>query len=220
MYFQDIIACQKTFLVIQSSRFPEFPDCCSGNFGYEYTAIGRSALSPQIRVASSEDLETLLRMDGSCTSEHVYQITQREDSDQIMITLIDVRLPRPMEVKYPRSARDILEALKKTDALLVAEEGKRSCGYVDLQIEPWQGIVWVKNLIVAARFRRQGVGSALLAAAEHWSRTRGMQALMIEAQSQNWPAIRFYKKNGFSFCGFNDRYYVDQIALFFTRPVN
>jgi len=135
------------------------------------------------------------------------------------VSLSSVRLPRTMDVNYPRSSRDILETWKKTDALIVAEGRGEICGFIDIQAEPWNDIAWVKNLIVASSHRRQGVGSALLASADHWTRNRGLQALMVEAQSQNWPAIRFYRKNGFAFCGFNDRYYANRIALFFTRRV-
>jgi ribosomal protein S18 acetylase RimI-like enzyme len=41
---------------------------------------------------------------------------------------------------------------------------------------------------------------------------------MLETQTKNHPAICFYRKHGFVFCGFNDRYYTNQdIALFFAQ---
>ena len=30
---------------------------------------------------------------------------------------------------------------------------------------------------------------------------------MVPLQTQNDPAIRFFQRHGFAFCGFNDRYY-------------
>lgn len=176
-------------------------------------------MSPVIRFATSEDLQACLHISGACETEHVWQLTQREQPDQIAIMLSDVRLPRPMRVEYPRSAEDILSVWKTADALLVAEERGAICGFADLHAETWHDLAWVKNLIVAEPFRRQGIGSALLAAAIRWAHSQRLQTLMVEAQSQNWPAICFYRKHGFAFCGFNDRYYVNQIALFFTRRV-
>ena len=43
---------------------------------------------------------------------------------------------------------------------------------------------------------------------------------MFETQTKNYPAICFYRKHRFVFCGFNDRYYTNQdIALFFAQSL-
>jgi ribosomal protein S18 acetylase RimI-like enzyme len=40
---------------------------------------------------------------------------------------------------------------------------------------------------------------------------------MAEATTKIYPALSFYQKLGFRFCGFSDHYYVNQdIALFFV----
>jgi ribosomal protein S18 acetylase RimI-like enzyme len=158
-------------------------------------------------------------MRGVCTTEHVWQIAQRDGEEQIAVTISDVRLPRPMVVEYPRTAQLIQEVWQSSDALLVAEEEGQICGFLDLRAEGWRRLASARNLIVAEPYRRRGVGSALLAAANRWTRGHDLEALMVEAQSQSWPAVRFYRKLGFAFCGFNERYYVNKIALFFTRRV-
>jgi len=175
-------------------------------------------LSVIVRPATNDDLAVCLRMSGACTTEHVWQLIQREEEEQIAVTLSDVRLPRPMPAEYPRTPQQIREVWKSSDAMLVAaEEDGTPCGFVDLCAEPWHGIVWAKNVIVDAPFRWRGIGSALIGAANRWTQERRLGALMVEAPSQNWPAICFFRKLGFTFCGFNDRYYSNQIALFFMR---
>ena len=66
--------------------------------------------------------------------------------------------------------------------------------------------------------RRQGVGRALMRHARTWARDHGLQTILVEATTKNYPALCFYQKLGFQFCGFNDHYYTNQdIALFFVQ---
>ena len=158
-------------------------------------------------------------MPGGCTTEHVWQITHREQTDQLTVLLNGVRLPRPMQIEYPRVPIDIVKMWQSIDELLVAEHAGRVCGFLDVKAEPGHDLVAVKNLIVAEEMRRRGIGTALIGGANQWAHDHGHRLLMVEAQSQNWPAISFYRKLGFTFSGYNDRYYTNQIALFFTRAV-
>jgi len=89
-----------------------------------------------------------------------------------------------------------------------------------MSVQSWHLTAWVDNLAVATAYRRQGIGTALLNKAGEWARQRGLRRLMLEIQTKNHPAICFCQKNGFAFCGFNDRYYTNQdIALFFARSI-
>ena len=46
---------------------------------------------------------------------------------------------------------------------------------------------------------------------------QGMAEMMVTVQSKNWPAISFLQRNGFRFCGYNERFYRNQdIALYFV----
>jgi len=176
-------------------------------------------VSARIRPATQEDLTPCLRLSGVCTSDRIWQIAEREEEDQFTITFTDVRLPRPMSVEYPRTPEEIMGVWKTSDALLVAEQNGIIGGFVDLRIEGGHNLAWVRNLIVAEPYRRLGLGSALLRAADRWAGAQKISSLLVEAQSQNGPAIAFYRAAGFTFCGFNERYYVNQVALFFARRV-
>ena len=55
-------------------------------------------------------------------------------------------------------------------------------------------------------------------AAADWLRRRNVNRVLLEMTTKNYPAIRFAQKLGFSFCGYNDRYYTNQdIAIFFAK---
>ncbi|HSN14830.1 MAG TPA: GNAT family N-acetyltransferase, partial [Anaeromyxobacteraceae bacterium] len=53
---------------------------------------------------------------------------------------------------------------------------------------------WLEDLVVAEEARRDGVGRALLLAAERWARSRGATRLQLLADEENVPALRFYRR--------------------------
>ena len=83
----------------------------------------------------------------------------------------------------------------------------------------------VSNLWVAERFRRDGVGTALMGKALAEARAAGARALVLETQNCNHPAICFYRKLGFSLIGFDLTAYSQtdvekkEVRLEFARPV-
>jgi GNAT superfamily N-acetyltransferase len=56
-------------------------------------------------------------------------------------------------------------------------------------------LLW--DIRVAPGARGQGVGAALLRAAEDWARARGCRELKVETQDVNVPACRLYEAHGF-----------------------
>jgi len=79
---------------------------------------------------------------------------------------------------------------------------------------------WIYDLVVRRRYRQQGIGTALILAAQNWANTRASHRIVLEMQSKNYPAIRLAKKMGFDFCGFNEWYFSNNdIALFFSRRI-
>ena len=53
-----------------------------------------------------------------------------------------------------------------------------------------------------------------------WARERRLKQIVVEVQTKNHPAICLLDKLGFTFCGFNDRHYLNQdIAVLYGRAV-
>ena len=173
-----------------------------------------------IRPAELTDLKACLEIDHSYVTNHVWQMEESEGAKELTVIFRTTRLPRSMWVKYPKDYDNMLESWRRGECLLVAEEDGLVCGYLDMSVQSWHLTAWVDNLAVATSHRRQGVGTTLLKDAGEWARQRGLRRLMLEIQTKNYPAICFCQKNGFAFCGFNDRYYTNQdIALFFARSI-
>ncbi|HXF86030.1 MAG TPA: GNAT family N-acetyltransferase [Anaerolineales bacterium] len=177
-------------------------------------------LSVEIRPAVANDLPRLMALDHSCTSDYVWQMELRTEGEQVSIQFREVRLPRSIQVAYPRDPFSLADEWMKRDVMFVALHEGEPVGYLCAREERASSLVWVTDLVVSAVRRRQGVGSALLSALQAWASERSVYRLMLEMQSKNHPYIRLAQKFGYEFCGYNDRYYPTQdVTLFFGRAI-
>jgi ribosomal protein S18 acetylase RimI-like enzyme len=100
---------------------------------------------------------------------------------------------------------------------MVAEEDLTVSGYMVLEVDWSQSIGRISHLAVTRKKRRQGIATALVQEAKRWSKVRRVRALVVEVSTKNYPAISFFEKSGFTFCGFNDRCYQNKdIDVFFA----
>jgi ribosomal protein S18 acetylase RimI-like enzyme len=158
--------------------------------------------------------------DHSTTSESVWQLELRHDIGQSTATFREVRLPRSISVAYPRNPFALADDWSKRSMMYTALLDQDIAGYISLVERGMDSLVYVTDLVVHASNRRQGVGSALLAAAQDWSAARAHRRLILETQSKNLPAIRLAQKSGYEFCGYNDQYYLTQdVTLFFYKSL-
>ena len=184
-----------------------------------------------LRSADLTDLGDCLALDADSQTDHVWQMDVREENGGRVVRFQTVRLPRVMHVSYPRQRDDLLAAWEGEATVLVTadrradergagppgEEPPRILAYCQLDACAWQEAGWISHLIVDRPHRRRGIATAMLQASKLWARKEGLHRLMMGVQTKNYPAICFCEKNGFAFCGFNDRYYKNRdIALFFT----
>jgi ribosomal protein S18 acetylase RimI-like enzyme len=175
----------------------------------------------EIRPVVRTDIEKILAFDHSYTSDHVLQMDLLNDTGQIGARFRDVRLPRSVRVEYPRSTGALTKDWEQRSGILVAALSKEPVGYVILKEDAAPLTTWITDLVVAPRLRRQGIGSALVLAAEEWTVEHGKtRRLVLEMQPKNYPAVRMAEKLGFDFCGYNDHYYANNdIALFYSKWV-
>jgi GNAT superfamily N-acetyltransferase len=173
----------------------------------------------EIRPGIENDISALIQLDHSYSSDYVWQMDLEVDASQVVAHFREVRLPRTVRVEYPRRVQSLLEDWKDRSALLVALLAGEPVGYTSL-IENYSPFTtWMVDLVVSPRLRRQGIGSALVLAAQAWvsghSRSR---RLLLQMQPKNFPAISLSQKLGFDFCGYNDHYFSNHdIAIFFEK---
>ena len=74
---------------------------------------------------------------------------------------------------------------------------------------------------MAAKFRGQGIGTALINQAMAWAKEKGLKGLALETQDNNLLACRFYQKCGMKIGAVNTMLYrnfskpwCDEIAVF------
>jgi GNAT superfamily N-acetyltransferase len=174
----------------------------------------------QLRPTISSDLSRLMGFDHSITSESVWQLELRRDSGQVSAVFREVRLPRSITVTYPHNPFALADDWVRRSMMYTAYMGPDPAGYISLLERGSDSVVWVTDLVVNEVNRRQGVGSALLTAAQDWATARSHRRLILEMQSKNLPAIRIAQKLGYEFCGYNDHYYLNQdVALFFAKAL-
>jgi ribosomal protein S18 acetylase RimI-like enzyme len=174
----------------------------------------------QIRPAISADLSPLMAIDHSCQTDYVWQMDVIHEEGQIGAIFREIRLPRSVSVSYPRPVKELSETWNHRSGILVAVIEGQTVGYVRTNDMILPHTAWLIDMVVAPRFRRKGVASALVLAAQSWAVQRKDCRILLEMPSKNNPAIRLAQKLGYEFCGYNDQYYERQdIALFFGRSI-
>ncbi len=174
----------------------------------------------EIRPATATDFSRLMALDHTSSSDYVWQLDLKRENGQASASFHEVRLPRAVELAYPRNPFALADDWTRRDLNLVASDKKSLVGYLSAKEDKTCAVAWVTDLVVEAASRRQGAGSALLLAAQAWASERGVRRLILEMQSKNHNGIRLAQKFGYEFCGYNDQYYATQdVALFFAKVI-
>ncbi len=135
-----------------------------------------------IREATAADFRTLWRIDQECFTAGISY--------------------SQAELRHYMKRRGAFTLVNEDDAgiagFLVAESSRRGAGHII-------------TIDVLPRARRAGVGSGLLRAGEQRLRDAGCGAVLLETAVDNEPAIRFYKRYGYSILKTIPRYYMDSL---------
>ena len=108
------------------------------------------------------------------------------------------------ERRYLRAVRRHLHA-----AVFVAEDEGAIVGRLSIARDPHPASEHVADigLMVALWRRREGVGTALMLAAEDWARRSGISKVELHVFPYNEPAIGFYRRLGYLEEGLRRRHY-------------
>jgi ribosomal protein S18 acetylase RimI-like enzyme len=83
-------------------------------------------------------------------------------------------------------------------------------GWIQLGYEKWNNRMRVWELLIKKEHRRKGTGTQLMQHAIKLAKERGARMLVLETQSCNTKAIRFYLKHGYELIGFDTAAYSNQ----------
>jgi GNAT superfamily N-acetyltransferase len=176
----------------------------------------------QVRHAVAADLSQLMGLDHNSSTDHAWQLELHRESRgaEFTATFREVRLPRPASLSYPYDPFSLADTWRRKAGLLVATVGNDAVAYAAIT-EPRAATAWMTDLVVAPRWRRQGVAGKLLESAEDWALGRNDRRMVLEMQSKNHAAIRLAQKHGYDFCGYNENYYSTRdITLFFGKTLS
>ena len=87
----------------------------------------------------------------------------------------------------------------------VGREDERVAGFIAARLAAHE--LHINNVAVRPRYRRRGIGGALLAAVVERARERGAQRGFLEVRASNMAAQHLYARHGFAVAGRRARYY-------------
>jgi ribosomal protein S18 acetylase RimI-like enzyme len=98
----------------------------------------------------------------------------------------------------------------------------RLVAMLDVERQDWRKAGFVWNIAIDRAYREQGLGRDLVERVIEWGRREGLRAIILETQTNNWGACRFYERLDFQLTGIDDHYYTNhdvankEVALFWT----
>ena len=175
-----------------------------------------------IRDGLKSDIPACLALEHAYETDHVWQMQIQQNPTQWQIRFNTERLPRTLRTEFQPNPLRLTRALPADQCFLVAALRDESdlLGYLTMQSQTVEKIGLIQDIVVSTPLHRRKIGSRLLAVARHWAQEHGLNQLVIETQTQNYPGMLFCQSQGFTFCGFNDQYFSNQdIAIFFGLPL-
>jgi ribosomal-protein-alanine N-acetyltransferase len=170
-----------------------------------------------IRPAVSSDIDALIALDHGFSTDHVWQLSYSQEAEGMSVAFREVRLPRTMQVNYPRQPERLADEWTSKSGVLIGVLEDRPIGYLTVLEGPAEDTAWITDIVIDLRYRRMGIATRLLQFAKEWCLERGLTTMFMEMQSKNYPAICLAQKANFTFAGYSDRYYPDlEIVLFFA----
>ena len=184
-----------------------------------------------IRPLTSADVPRLSDIDAEFESDRFLDVEKTVEGLQVSWRLIERPLVPPFrstDYGLSRQQREQVGVrLREGDGLyLVAEDTGRLVALLDVERERWRDTATVRNILIDRSYRRRGLGRELMTRVIVWSRAHGLRGIMLETQTNNLSACRFYQAMGFKLCGIDDHFYsnddigVKEVAIFWCYELD
>ncbi len=174
----------------------------------------------RFRPASIDDFEACLVIDHRYKTRQVWQLNVTERSNTKQVRFQTVTLPRETAVLYPYDGEELAQRWCASEWFMVGEDNDRLQAYITGAMEKLTPTAWIYDMVVDVSFRRFGYGTHMVDLAANWARQQNAQQLMVAISTKNDPAMSFFRKNGFNFCGYNETAYrTKDISLLFSMKL-
>lgn len=166
-----------------------------------------------LRWLTLAEVQALPPLPSGYVTDRVLQLTRTTEGDGEQWALHEATLDVPLSKSYDRGGADewlgsyLEEHGPARLHFLVAERAGELRGLLACRQLDWNHTLWLLDIRVRESERRSGIGSALIGELKTHARGLSLRGILVETQTTNVPAIRFYEKHGFVICGFNDHLY-------------
>jgi ribosomal protein S18 acetylase RimI-like enzyme len=168
-----------------------------------------------IREINQHNLKDLEKCNGAFIIDSKLILSAQEDD--IQFTVVPTTL---YQKRYPAEAIDVEAYIGNPDkTIFFAYADGELAGQVRLR-RNWNQYAYVEDIVVDVKYRRRGVGRALIRQAIQWAKDKGLPGVMLETQDNNLAACRLYQGCGFEIGGFDRLLYrglhpeTEEVALF------
>ena len=185
-----------------------------------------------IRGFRHSDANRLTEINPTFVSPTVLRVYKTGQGLEVGWRLEEVVLAEPYDkgAAYdftPEDVAEIAARARRPDCLvLVAEAWGRLVGLLDLEITRWNNTGFLWNLRVDVAHRGRGLGRELFERGVAWARERNLRSIVVETQTNNVPACRFYRRLGCRLVGIREEYYTNrdletgEVALFWAYTLS
>lgn len=172
---------------------------------------------PQVSVLpmDKDTLQQVNQCDASFTIDS--KLVLSAENAKIRYTTVDVP---PYTKTYGPDEVDYTTFLSNPDKVVFfAYVDEELAGQIRV-MKYWNGYAYIDDVAVDKKFRRQGVGRALIERAIKWAKEHKFPGLMLETQNNNVAACTLYEHCGFELRGFDTHLYkgidpnTEEIALY------
>ncbi len=156
-------------------------------------------------------------------TDSYYEIAVEERGEDYTIQMELVPLLDPIEKHF---TDQLMEGWLEHPIVYGAFVDQNLAGILELNYENWNQRLRIANILIFEPYRRLHLGVALMREAIREGTQIGARALILETQSCNVPAIRFYRQCGFVLAGFDLSCYGDydvekkEVRIEMTRKLN
>ena len=118
---------------------------------------------------------------------------------------------KPLEKTLEKASESkLFETHIEEPRAFAAELNGEQIGWIELGYDRWNNRMRVWEFLVREEFRRKDVGTLMMNHAVKLAKERGARMLILETQSCDVPAIRFYLNFGFELIGFDAAAYSNE----------
>ena len=186
-----------------------------------------------IRPLHTNDIPKLIDIRPSFRTNTILRVEETGSGYALGWQLVEVELDEPYDKGHgydfdATERKNIQERLAQDDTLIevvLEPDTERIVGILDIEERAWNQTVWIWNIMLDEAVRGQGLGTRLMERTIAWAKHRQARAIILETQTNNVPACRFYAKMGFKLVGLNTMFYSnrdnerDEIAIFWGYPL-